>query len=179
MIIDLAFIGLMVLAVIKGLRRGVIVAVFSFVGFIIALAAALKLSAVVAGYLDDSVNVSSRWLPVISFVLVFIGVMILIRIAATLLEASVEVAMMGWVNKIGGAVFFMALYSILISVGLFFFVQLSFISEKTLQESVTYKYLQPLGPFIMNGLGKWFPLFKDLFTQLEDFFGNLSQKIQH
>lgn len=179
MIIDLAFLGLMVLAVFRGFQKGLIVAIFSLVAFIVGLAAAIKLSAVVANYLKDSVNVSAQWLPVLSFLAVFIAVVLLIRMAAKLIEASVEVAMMGWVNKIGGAFFYMILYTILLSVALFFLVQLNIISEKTIKESVTYAYIQPFGPVVINGIGKWIPVFKDLFTQLEDFFGNLSQKIQH
>lgn len=179
MIIDLAFLGMMVLAIFKGLQKGLIVAVFSLVAFIVGLAAAIKLSAVVAVYLKDSVNVSAQWLPVLSFLAVFIAVVVLIRMAAKLIEASVEVAMMGWANKVGGAFFYMVLYTILLSVALFFLVQLNIISEKTIKESVTYDYIQLWGPFVINGIGKWIPVFKDLFTQLEDFFGNLSQKIQH
>lgn len=179
MIIDLVFLGCMVLAVFRGFQKGLIVAVFSLVAFIVGLAAAIKLSAVVANYLKGSVNVSAQWLPVLSFLAVFVAVVLLIRMAAKLIEASVEVAMMGWANKIGGAFFYMILYTILLSVALFFLVQLNIVSEKTIKESVTYAYIQPLGPFVIDGIGKWIPVFKDLFTQLEDFFGNLSQKIQH
>lgn len=179
MIIDLTFLGMMVLAVFRGFQKGLIIAVFSLVAFIVGLAAAIKLSAVVAGYLKDSVNISAQWLPVLSFLAVFIAVVLLIRMAAKLIEASVEMAMMGWVNKIGGALFYIVLYTILLSVALFFLVQLNIISEKTIKESVTFSYIQPWGPFVIDGIGKWIPVFKDLFTQLEDFFGNLSQKIQH
>jgi membrane protein required for colicin V production len=49
MVIDAIFIVLMILAVIKGFRNGLIVAVFSFLGIIIGLAAAMKFSTVVAG----------------------------------------------------------------------------------------------------------------------------------
>jgi hypothetical protein len=29
----------------------------------------------------------------------------------------------------------------------------------------------------MNGIGQWIPIFKDAFTQLEDFFSGVSNKI--
>jgi uncharacterized protein YqeY len=74
MIIDILVLIFLVMAVIKGLRRGLIVAVFSIFAFIAGIAAAMKLSVVVAGYLKDSVNISAKWLPFISFAVVFIGV---------------------------------------------------------------------------------------------------------
>ena len=68
MLIDFIFAALMVIACIKGYQRGLILAVFSIVAFIIGLAAALKLSTVVADWMKDSISVSAKWLPFISFV---------------------------------------------------------------------------------------------------------------
>ena len=45
----------MVLALIKGYRRGFIVAVFSLIAIIVGLAAAIKLSTVVAGRIGQAV----------------------------------------------------------------------------------------------------------------------------
>src|SRR5436190_1747336 len=70
MIVDLIFAVLVVLAIIQGFRRGIIIAVFSFIAIFIGLAAALKLSAIVANHLGDTVRVSQKWLPVLSFILV-------------------------------------------------------------------------------------------------------------
>lgn len=177
MIIDIVLLVMLVMAVIKGLQRGIIVAVFSLIGLIVGIAAALKLSVLVAGWLEDSTNISSRWLPAVSFLLVFVVVVFLIRLMANLIEASVELALLGWVNKIGGALLYMIIYTLSFSVLLFFLVQLKLISEKTIAESVTYSYVEPWGPVVINGIGKIIPLFKDMFAELENFFGKLAQKI--
>ena len=177
MIIDIALLALLVIAAIKGLQRGIIVAVFSLIGLIAGIAAALKFSVLVASWLQGSVNISSRWLPAISFLLVFIVVVLLVRLMANLIEASVELALLGWVNKIGGALLYMIIYTLSLSVLLFFLVQLKLISEKTIAESVTYTYVEPWGPVVINGIGKIIPLFKDMFAELENFFGKLAQKI--
>ena len=78
MLIDLAFGVLMVLAIFKGYQKGFVIAVFSLLAFIIGLAAALKLSTVVAAYLHDSTSISVRWLPLVAFLLVFLVVVILV-----------------------------------------------------------------------------------------------------
>ena len=72
MLLDIIFAVIIVLAIFKGYQRGLIVGVFSFVAIIIGLAAAMKLSTVVAGYIGKAVKVSDEWLPVISFAVVFI-----------------------------------------------------------------------------------------------------------
>src|ERR1700749_4371904 len=97
--IDVLFLLFMLLAVFKGLRKGFLLAVFSAVAFIAGLTAAVKLSAAVAGYLKGSVHVSARWLPVLAFIGVFLVVLLLVRGGAKLIEAAVDLAMMGWLNK--------------------------------------------------------------------------------
>lgn len=179
MIIDIFTMVLLVIAVYKGFKRGIIVALFSLIGLIVGLAAALKLSVLVAGYLEGSVSISSKWLPVISFVLVFVVVAFLIRMVANLIQASVEMLWLGWVNKIGGAVLYILIYLLVFSVVLFFLMQSGLIKNKTVSESVTYQYIQPWGPRVINSIGGFVPVFKDMFTELQKFFENLAQKISH
>jgi membrane protein required for colicin V production len=174
MIIDILVLICLVMAVIKGLRRGLIIAVFSVLAFIAGIAAAMKLSVVVATYLKDSVNVSAKWLPFLSFALVFIGVVLLVRWAAKLMEASVEMAMMGWVNRIGGVIFYLLLYMFALSVLLFYVQQVKLINDDTLAKSSTWWLLQPLGPWVIDGFGKLIPVFKDMFAALSKFFGGLA-----
>jgi len=176
MLIDIIFAIIIVLAVIKGFQKGLIVALFSFVAFFIGLAAALKLSALVAGYLGKSVNISNQWLPIISFAVVFIIVIILVRLGAKMIEKSVQAVMLGWLNRVGGIIFFLAIYITIFSVLLFYAVQLNLLQPETISKSVSYQYVQPWGPKVINAFGQVIPIFKDMFAQLEEFFGRLSAK---
>jgi membrane protein required for colicin V production len=177
MFIDILFAVIIVLAVIKGFQKGLIVAVFSFIAFFIGLAAALKLSAVVAGYIGKAVKISDQWLPVISFALVFIVVIILVHLGAKMIEKSFQAVMLGWVNRAGGILFYVIIYITIFSVLLFYAQQVNLIQPDTIKNSVTYQYIQPWGPKAINAFGQVIPVFKDMFAQLEEFFGNLSRKI--
>jgi membrane protein required for colicin V production len=179
MIIDLLLLVLLIIAVVKGVQRGLIVALFSLLAWVVGLAAALKLSTVVAGYLKDSVSVSAKWLPILSFLIVFVAVVLIIRIWAKILQTTIEIAWLGGINKIGGAIFYVVMYVLGYSVWLFFFVKMHLIEPETIASSISYSYIKPLGPMVIDGLGKLIPLFKDLFGELESFFENLSQKIPH
>src|SRR4030095_15282083 len=110
MIIDFVFLILLVLSVIKGMSRGLVVAVFSFLAIIIGLAAAMKLSYIVANWLQHSFNTGKQWLPVLSFLIVMIGVILLVRWIAKLIQAAVNFSMLGWLNKLGGIAFYLLLY---------------------------------------------------------------------
>jgi membrane protein required for colicin V production len=176
MIIDILVLIFLVMAVIKGLRKGLIVAVFSIFAFIAGIAAAMKLSVVVAEYLKDSVNISAKWLPFLSFAAVFIAVVLIVRWVASILESTVEMAMMGWANRIGGIVLYTILYMFTLSVLLFFVQKVKLISDETVAKSITWPVLQPLGPWVINGFGKLIPAFKDMFTELSNFFDGLARQ---
>lgn len=178
MFIDIIVVVLIIWAVIKGMQKGLIVALFSILAFIIGLAAAIKLSAVVADYVGNAVKVSQQWLPVISFAVVFIIVVLLVRLGALFIQRVVNLAFLGWANRLGGAILYAALYIFIFSVILFYANQVNLVSEKTKNASVTYKYVEPLGPRVIDGFGKVLPFFRDMFTDLKEFFGTVSEKVQ-
>lgn len=179
MFIDLIFAVFMVMALFKGYQKGLIVALFSIIAFILGLAAALKLSAVVTTYLNDSINVSARWLPFIAFALVFFVVVLLVRLGGKLVEKAFQVAMLGWANRIGGIFLYAALYTIILSIFIFYAEKLQLLQPATIQSSATYHFIQPWGPKVMDSFGTVIPWFKDMFIQLGEFFNGLSNKMQH
>lgn len=177
MLLDIIFSILVVLAVIRGYRQGLIIGLFSLVAVIIGLAAAIKLSTVVAAWIGRAVKVSEEWLPLISFIVVFIIVVLLIRLGAKAIESTVEVVMLGWLNKLAGIVLYVAISTIVFSVLLFYAEQMQLLQPATIESSLTYEYVQPWGPRVINGIGSVIPVFKDMFDELKRFFENVSDKI--
>jgi membrane protein required for colicin V production len=178
MIIDIIFLLLMVFALIKGYRNGFVVAVFSFLGIIIGLAAAMKLSTVVAGWLKDSTSISAAWLPFLSFLLVMIGVMLLVRLGAKLIQSAMELVMLGWLNKLSGIVLYAALFITLYSVLLFYSIKLQWLKPQVLQSSEVYAFVQPWGPKAIGLFGAVIPWFKGMFEELSRFFENIHQEVK-
>lgn len=162
---------------IRGYQRGLIVGLFSFMALIVGLAAAIKLSAVVAGYIGKSIKTSDQWLPLLSFALVFIVVVLLVHLAARLIEKTIQIAMLGWLNRLGGMLFYIALYVIVYSVVIFYLEQMKLIRPTTINQSFTYTFVQPWGPRVINGFASLAPVFKNMFSDLQDFFGHLSRKM--
>jgi membrane protein required for colicin V production len=175
MIVDVIALVLVALGLFKGFSKGLIVAIFSLAAYILGVAAAVKLSAVVAVHVGTATGLTQNWLPIASFALVFIGVVLLVRLGAAFVEKTAKLVLLGWVNKLGGMLPFVLLYCTLFSVVLFYAGQIHLIEAKTLGASVVWPYIQPLGPAAINLLGKLIPTFSGLFRQLEDFFGGIAE----
>jgi membrane protein required for colicin V production len=176
MLIDVIFFVLLITAIFKGLSKGLIVALFSFLAFIIGIAAALKLSTAMAAYIGDNVALSQRWLPFVAFIVVFIIVVLLVRLGAKLLQSAVQMVMLGWLNRIGGILFYVLIYFFIFSIILFYATQLNIIKPATEQASVTYVFIKPFGPKVIELLGSIIPFFKNMFAELLHFFDNVADQ---
>jgi len=176
MVIDIITVILLAMALWKGYSRGFIVAIFSFLAILIGLAAAIKLSVVVAAWLKSSINISTNWLPFISFAVVMIIVIILVRWVASILQKSIALAMLGWLNRLAGIAFYIALYMIVYSIILFYGTKMGLIKDLSIRTSVTYAIIEPWGPKAIDFIGDIFPIFKNMFNDLENFFGKAASQ---
>ena len=173
MLIDIIFACLLGLALWKGFSEGFIVALFSVIALIVGLAAAMKVSAVAAELLKDTVNVSARWLTFLSFFLVFLLAVLLVRLGAAAVEKMVEMMMLGWLNRIAGILLYMMIYTVVLSVIIFYLEKVHLLTTESVLNSKTYSFIRPWGPAAINGIGVIFPFFKNMFLELENFFDSV------
>ena len=177
MLIDLIFVVMLLWAVFKGYTKGFIIAVFSLLALVVGVAAAIKFSAVTASWLKSSIHAGTKWLPIIAFIGVFLVVVLLVRLGAKALEKTVELAMLGWANRLAGILLYIVLYMVLLSVGLFYAEKIHLIADKTIADSKTYPFIRPWGPRVVDGIGRVIPFFSNMFHELEAFFAHVSDKI--
>jgi membrane protein required for colicin V production len=176
MLIDILFILVLIMAIFNGLSKGFVVGIFSFFAVIIGLAAALKLSVVVARYLEQSVVGATKWLPVLSFILVLVLVIVLTGLLARLIKKALHLAMLGWLDSIGGMLLYIILYTIIFGIFLFYAERLNLLGKEVIANSKTYPYISLWGIKVMDNIGKVVPIFKNMFTELEAFFSALAKK---
>jgi membrane protein required for colicin V production len=163
MFLDIIVLMLLVLALFKGWSNGLIVGVFSFLAFIIGLTIAMKTSDLAAVYIGEHFNVSEQWLPIVAFAVVFLIVVLLVRLGAKAIESVVEVAQLGWMNKIGGILLYILIYLFILSLLLSYAGQMHLLKEETLAASQSYRFIHPIAPAIMNVVGVVLPFLKNLF----------------
>jgi len=172
--IDVVFLILLIAGVYKGSRQGIIMSVFTFAGWIVGLAAALTLSGFVAGTMQNYTNIDSKWLPALSFLIVFTVMALLIRSAGKLVENMLDLSLLSWVNRLGGALVYAGLYVLLGSVLLFFIEKLHLINTDTLSASRAHGFTDGLIPALIESIGTLIPALKNAFRKLQEFFDQLN-----
>lgn len=176
MIIDFIFLLFLALAVYKGYRNGFVIAIFSVVALFVGLAAAIKLSAVVAGWLGTHTGIGARLLPILAFVLVMVVVAWLVRLVGLAIQGALKIMMLGFMNRLAGIVLYALLYTLLLSVILFYAGHINLLEPQSVAASRTYPFLQPWGPGAIDFFASLVPFFKNMFQQLEQFFDDIAKK---
>jgi membrane protein required for colicin V production len=176
-LIDIFFYIIIVLAIIRGWRKGLILALFSLVCGLIGLAAAVKFSAVLATHMKSDLHMTSRWLPVIAFIVILVLVILIISWSGKLLEKLIKWVLLEWLNKLGGILLFLILYIAIYSIILFYSAETGIISKQAADESHFYHLLAPFGPAIVRFITGFIPFGQDMFIALEGFFDKIARHI--
>jgi len=176
MIIDLITVLLVVLGFYQGYRKGLIKTVFATLSLLIGIIAALKLSPIVIGILQNLLSWNPAITFVLGFVLTFILVMMLIRFLGDKLEALLRSLHIGVINKLAGGLLLSLFYAILISFGVFFMDKIELISPDQKAASFTYPFLEPL-PEMTKSVGRSLqPVFSEFWDKMIETMDALKEK---
>ena len=140
----------------KGFTKGLIIEVASIVALGVAIWGGIKFSDFLTGYIHENLEWNTKYLPVISFAILFLGTLFLVYGIAKLLERIVKAVSLGFVNKLAGGVFGILKFGLIFSVLIFILnaieKNVQFIPDKAKQESLLYEPVGKIAPVIIPGL---------------------------
>ena len=153
-ILILCFLGLLVLL---GVRKGFIISLATLVALILGIWVAIHFSNYISVILEKNLHPSGTWLPILSFTITFLLVIILVMLLAKGLEMLVSIAGMGFLNHLAGGIF--GLLKGILFASVLFFIITSFdpkqklITAKAKEKSLFYGYVGKVFPGLMNLFG--------------------------
>lgn len=113
-VIDIILLICFVPAVIMGLRKGFIAQVIAIISIILGIWLSFQFSAALSGWFGQWIESSETILHVISFAVILIIVILLLGLAGKLLEASIKIILLGWLNRLLGVVFAILKYALVL-----------------------------------------------------------------
>ncbi|MFC2060679.1 CvpA family protein [Chloroflexota bacterium] len=144
--LDTFIIVVVVIASFWGLKTGIIKAVLSLAGSVVGIILAGHYHVVLAEQLSFISQAGIA--KVVAFAIIIIVVMIIATVLASLLKWVVSIMMLGWINRIGGAVFGLALGAIFCSVLLAIWVKFMGV-EAAITESALAALLLDRFPMVL------------------------------
>jgi membrane protein required for colicin V production len=146
--IDLLILVPLLLAAWKGFKRGFIIEIFIVLALLVGIYCGIHFSDYTSELIKDKLNVSSIYLPLISFALTFIVIAVGIYFTGKMLEKVIKIAQLSLFNKLGG-VFFSVVKTLYFMSTLFLLIasvqeKTELIPAATLNESLLYASVSKL-----------------------------------
>lgn len=175
MTLDVIFGFVLVWAIYNGFTKGVVSSLLSFIAIFLGILIAMNFSAVAARFMSDVLNVPPVVMPIFSFVIVLIVVVLCIKLVALILEKMLKKVKLNGLNKFSGAVLWAALASIIFGVAIWLIAQTGVFTENFKAQSFTFKYVVPLGPAAIDYIGSILPFFTEAFAKLKEIIQNAAK----
>ena len=160
-LLDIILLILLIPGVIRGISKGFLEQVVSLAGIVLSVYMAYHFSEPVCTWLAQYITVSDTVLHVIGFAVMLVGVLIIVMFFAKLLTKVADMASLGWINKVLGFVFSLAVSALILSILIILFdtinTKFELVKSPVLTDSVLYGHLKDLGYLI-------FPYLKQLLT---------------
>lgn len=158
-VLDIILCICMALSVVQGVIRGFTEQVVALVAIILGTWVAFRFSKLICSLLLPYLHISEQVLYVLVFILMIILVIIVIHLLGKIIKASIRFIMLGWLDRLLGAVFslFKAVLIIGILIILFNTLNVTFriVPEEYLSDSAVYPVLKRIAYGV-------FPYFKEL-----------------
>jgi membrane protein required for colicin V production len=174
MIIDVLFAIFMILAIFNGYSKGFVLGLFSLVTLLAALLLALKFSTVCLIYARGHFHLAGSWWPVIIFILLFVIAVILVSWLGRLITKLLELALLGWLNRLCGVIFYICIYTVIFSILLWFADHVHLISDSAKSGSWVYGRVYYIGPRVVSVIGDRIPHFRHLLSNLAALFDRMA-----
>lgn len=149
--VDVVILVIILLFTIRGLFRGFILELSTLIGLVIGYLAAITYIGFLSALLQSLIpSAPVSVLNIISFSLIFIGINILLKIAANLITKTLKFAMLGWLNRLLGGLFGFVKSILILSIAVFLISLIpqsgEMFANSGLQESILFPMLKLLGP---------------------------------
>ena len=149
--VDVVILVIILLFTIRGLFRGFILELSTLIGLVIGYLAAITYIGFLSALLQSLIpSAPVSVLNIISFSLIFIGINILLKIAANLTTKTLKFAMLGWLNRLLGGLFGFVKSILILSIAVFLISLIpqsgEMFANSGLQESILFPMLKLLGP---------------------------------
>lgn len=146
----------------KGFTKGLIVEAASLIAFGLGVWGSVHFSTYIAEQIRSRFDWQSEYLPIVSFAITFLLIVVAIFLLAKLLQHLVEGMALSAVNKLGGALFGALKFAFLMSVVIYILnaVEKSYpiVSIKAQESSLLYEPTGKIAPFFIPALKNTQPL---------------------
>ena len=168
-IIDVIILVPLIIGALSGFKKGFIMEVISLLALILAVIGGFHFLHWGIALLQKHFELSGQLLPFLSFILIFVAIVILVNLVGKALQKIIQMAFLGGIDKMAGAVLgglkWIFFLSILVWAFQVFGVE---VPEHLQQKSFFYGYVVGIAPFTVDLFGYIIPASSDLLDKISE-----------
>jgi membrane protein required for colicin V production len=158
--LDIVILILIAVPTVTGLKIGIIKALFTVVGMIVGVVLAGRFSESLGGVLTFISD--PGWAKIAAFAIILIAVMIIASVLAVVIKWVISAVLLGWVNRLGGAVLGFIMGAVFCGALLSIWVKFIGAGE-TIDSSAMARFLLDIFPFVLALLPAEFDSVRSVF----------------
>jgi membrane protein required for colicin V production len=145
---------LLLVGLYKGFKNGLFIELASLIALIAGIFGAIHFSYITGDYLEQHMNWDKQYINISSFVITFIIIVIAVHYAGKLLTKVADFAMLGFLNKLAGAIFGALKVAVILGAIIIFFDSINnnitILNNEIKKESKLYEPIKEVGRFIFS-----------------------------
>lgn len=149
-----------------GYKRGFLMELFFLLAIVLGVFAGFKLMGLGVEYLTHKFNADQEVLPYISFLLIFVIVMLVVIFIGGRIKNSMDKTFLGRMDALAGALLGLVKYAFLISIILWLVDSFKVsLPSDWVNDSTLYPLVAQVAPTLASFFGDFLPFFKETFKQ--------------
>ncbi|WNB18215.1 CvpA family protein [Marivirga arenosa] len=154
-----------------GYKKGLLLEIVSLVALIVAIIGAFKLLDFGMDLLQPYFENWEQALPIISFILLFVGILLLVNLVGKVVKKILDMTLLGGLDNFAGSVIGLLKWAFGVSLVLWLgeSIEIS-ISADMAEGTYIYPIVASIAPFVVELISDYMPFIQEVFDQLKSQF---------
>ena len=172
--VDLILLIFLGIGAVRGFRRGFILEIASVLALILGIAGGFHLLHLGMTFLASRFEISDEFLPVLSFLLIFVAIILLVNLIGKLIKKALDLTALGGLDRLAGGILGFVKWAFALSV-LIWILSVAGLDSwfEPSDDGFVYPLVASFAPGVIDLLSIMFPFVEDLFESLTEFFSTL------
>jgi len=158
----------LIFGAVLGFRKGLLLEIFGVLAFVLAIIGGFKLMETGMVYLSEYFEDFDQLLPFISFLVIFLAIIILVNMLGKLLKKMIDLTLLGGFDKFAGAILGLVKWAIGVSILLWLVNNFGIELPGQEEELVLYPFLTELGPKLIASLDVVLPFAQEMLDSIKE-----------
>ena len=166
--LDIILLIPLVFGAISGFKKGLLLEIIGILAFVLAIIGGFKLMEYGMTLLDEYLEDFDNLLPFISFLVIFLAILLLINLLGKVIKKMVDMTLLGGVDKFAGAIVGIAKWAIGLSIVLWLTNNFGIELPGQNEELVLYPFITDLAPNVIEAASVVMPFAEELFDSIKE-----------